>query len=170
MLPNTKDLPHSPLCSLHVPLHSNTSTSLPYVFLSLLASWTPLLCCDLKNSACSRTWKLVPTQEQKLVEDLCLVELCLLKKKSASTKNLDKKTVDFDKIVVSNTHEDETEECMQVFRPFNLFNLLSVFLLVFFKTMLLWILINRTCKNIRNSTICKNIQNKQIIQQWFLNI
>jgi hypothetical protein len=75
----------------------------------------------------------VPTQEQKLVEDLCLVELCLLKKKSASTKNLDKKTMDFYKIIASNTHEDETEECMQVFRPFNIFNLLSVFLIVFFK-------------------------------------
>ncbi len=75
----------------------------------------------------------MPAQEQKLVEDLCLVELCLLKKMSASTKNLDKKAMDFYKTVVSNTHEDETKDCMQVFRPFNVFNLLSVFLLVFFK-------------------------------------
>jgi hypothetical protein len=36
--------------------------------------------------------------------------------------------------------------------------------------MLLWILINRTCKNIENPTICKNIQNKQILQEWLLNI
>ncbi len=59
-------------------------------------------------------WRTLPAQEQKLVEDLCLVELCLLKKKSASTKNLDKKAMDFYKTVVSNTHEDETKDCMHV--------------------------------------------------------
>ncbi len=178
MLPNTKDLPRSSLCSFHVPLHSNTSIVLPYFFLSLLAYWTALLCYDLKNSTYSRTWKLVPAHEPKLVEDLCFVELCLLKKKSASTKNLDKKTMDFCKIVISNTHEDEIEECMQVFRPFNVFNLLSVFLFVFFKilyhfkTMLLWILINRTCKNIENSTICKNIQTNKSYNNdsWTFNL
>jgi len=143
-----------------------------FSFLCLLIG--PLFCAMI----CSRTWKLVPAQEQKLVENLCFVELCLLKKKSASTKNLDKKTMDFCKIVVSNTHEDEIEECMQVFRPFNAFNLLSVFLFVFFKilyhfkTMLLWILINRTCKNIDNSTICKNIQTNKSYNNdsWTFNL
>ncbi len=136
----------------------------------------PFFACFLDPSFFVVIWRTLPAQEEKIVEDLCLVKLCLFKKKSASTKNLDKKTMDFYKTVVSNTHEDETKECMQVFRPFNVFNLLSVFLFVFFKilyyfkTMLLWILINRTCKNIENPTICKNIQNKQILQEWLLNI